>query len=134
MKATMKQLTAATFIAILVLAGNAKAEGTETKVTNNASIENTLQIENWMTDETIWNTNSIRMEYFVQETEASMELENWMTSEETWNFNNNFAEETETGLELEDWMFDNRTWETAKKEVEEALKVEAWMINNKLWE
>jgi hypothetical protein len=133
MKTTMKQLAAGTFIALLLLVGNVKAEGTETKASSQESIETTLQLEKWMTDETIWNTNSFNISEFVQETETSMELENWMTSTETWNFNNNFVEETEAGMELESWMTSEDTWNLSKINNETELTVENWMVDSNVW-
>ena len=58
MKTTVKQIASVTFIALILLVGNVKAEGTEAKASGQESIETTLQLEKWMTDETIWNTNS----------------------------------------------------------------------------
>ena len=112
MKTTMKQLAAGTFIALILLVGNVKAEGTEIKASSHESIETTLQLENWMTNETIWNTNAINNSEFVQETETNLEIENWMTNDKVWNLNNSFVEETETGLELESWMTNDEAWNT----------------------
>ena len=135
MKTTMKQLAGGTFIALLLLVGNVKAEGTETKASSQA-IETSLQVEKWMTDETIWNTKSISFVEIVPETESTLELENWMTSTETWNLNYSFVEETETGMELESWMTSEETWNSNSnvEEKETGLTVESWMINNNVWE
>jgi hypothetical protein len=132
MKTTLKQITAGTFIALLFLVGNAKA--TEIKATSLKAVETTLQLENWMTDEVIWNTTTFNITDFTQETEANLELENWMTNAELWNINTNFVEETESGLELEDWMTNEETWNAEDTNVEPNLTVEFWMINSKLWE
>jgi len=106
----MKHLAAGTFIALLLLVGNVKAEGTETKASSRESIESTLQLESWMTDESVWNENSFNIGEFARETESNLELENWMTCNETWNLNSNFVEESEMGLEVENWMIDNNVW------------------------
>ena len=132
MKTTVKQIAAATFIALILLAGNVKA--TDTKVSSQEAIETTLQLENWMTNESIWNTNSINHAEFVRETETSMELENWMTNAETWNPNNSFVNEAESGLELEDWMTNDETWNTVNNDNETELTLENWMVNNNAWE
>ena len=105
MKTTVKQIAAVTFIALILLVGNAKADGTETIASSHENIETTLQLENWMTDETIWNTNSLE---FVQETEATLELENWMINDDKWNTENTYIE---TELTVEPWMIDNNIWE-----------------------
>jgi hypothetical protein len=133
MKTTMKHLAAGTFIALLLLVGNVNAEGTETKASNHESIESTLQLENWMTDESVWNANSLNIVEFAQETEAGMDLETWMTNSETWNVSNNFVEETVTGLEIENWMTSEETWNVNNFDSETELEVENWMIDNNIW-
>ncbi len=134
MKTTMKQLAAGTFIALLLLVGNVKAEGTEVINASNKNIETTLALENWMTDETIWNTNTIEMANFVIESEMNLNIEDWMTNAETWSFSNNFITENEEALELEDWMLDRETWHARNITSEPELTIENWMINDKLWE
>ena len=133
MKTTMKKLAAGTFVALILLVGNVNAEGTEVKASSHEALESKLQLEQWMTDESIWNSNSANFEKFLQETETSLEIENWMTSEETWNVNNNFVEETETGMELESWMLNEDTWNLEKMNFDTELTVENWMLNNKIW-
>ena len=133
MKTTLKQLTAGTFIALLLLVGNVKAEGTELKASKLEFIETTLQLEGWMTDETVWNVNSVYTIDFAQETETSLQLENWMTSENIWNLDNSFVTETEAGLELENWMTSEDIWKVEKSDVEEKLVVENWMLNSDVW-
>lgn len=107
MKTTVKQLVAGIFIALLLLVVNVKAEETEIKDSNHESIEATLQLENWMSDETILSNNSFNNAEFVQETETSMELESWMTSEETWNIKDI---DSESELTIEKWMIDCDFW------------------------
>ena len=133
MKTTMKQLATATFIALILLVVNVKAEGTEKNASITENIETTLQLENWMTDETIWNTNSCSNNEFYQETENSLEIESWMTNAETWNFEFGFMQETEAGLELEGWMTSEKTWNTAELNNETALTIESWMTDNNIW-
>ena len=129
----MKQLTAGTFIALLLLVGNVKAEGTEVKASGRENIETTLQIENWMTNDAIWNANTLNTTNFVQETEVGLELENWMTNSESWNAGYNFVEETETGLSLENWMIYQKIWDLNTTDYETELTVESWMTNNNIW-
>ena len=133
MKTTMKHLTAGTFIALLLLAGNVNAKGTEAKASGHEIFENELQLENWMTDENLWNINFISFSEFSQETGTSLEFENWMTSEKTWNLSNNFVEETETGLELERWMTGSENWNVNSINSEAKLVIENWMIENSIW-
>ena len=133
MKTTMKQLTASTFIALLLLVGNVNAKGTEAKASRHENIESSLQLENWMTDEAIWNTNTARFTELVQETETTLEFENWMTNSETWNSIYNFVEETETGMSLENWMMNEKVWNSEAMDSETELKVENWMTDNNIW-
>lgn len=109
MKTTVKQLATVTFIAILFLVGNVKAEGTETIALNREIIETPLELENWMTDETIWNTNDMNIAEFNQETEASLQLEDWMINDATWKVNTN-GTESEPQLTVEPWMLDENVW------------------------
>jgi len=109
MKTTVKQLSAGTLIALLLLVGNANAEGTE-KITNNQAIETSLQLEPWMIDETIWNSTKNLNFDITQETENGLEIENWMTNSKTWSFENNFAKETESEIKIENWMTSEEIW------------------------
>jgi hypothetical protein len=109
MKTTMKNLAAGTFIAFLLMVGNVKAEGKETKTTTQA-VETTLQLEKWMTDEAIWNKESTANQSIIQETETSLQFENWMTDEAIWRHIKH-VEETETSLSIENWMTSKTIWE-----------------------
>jgi hypothetical protein len=133
MKTTVKQLTAGTIIALLLLVGNVNAKGTEAKASGHENIETSLQIEKWMTNEVIWNSTTQTISTINQESETSLELENWMTNAETWNFNNSFVEETEAGLEIETWMTNTETWNVEIAADETKLAVEGWMINDRIW-
>ena len=92
MKTTMKQLAAGTFIALLLLVGSVNAKGTEKIASGHESIESSLQIEKWMTDEFIWDSNFTGNLKIAVETEAKLELENWMTSPVIWNPTTDFTE------------------------------------------
>ncbi len=133
MKTTMKQLTAGTFIALLLLVGNVKAEGTESKASGHENIESSLQLEKWMTNDAIWNTNTTKFAELVQESETTLEIENWMTNSETWNSKTNFVEETETGMSLENWMMNEKIWDLDAMDSDTELKVENWMTDNNIW-
>lgn len=131
MKTTMKQLATGTFIALLLFVGNANAK--ETRASGHESFETTLQVEKWMTDEFIWNTDLISFIEIGQETEANLEIENWMTSLETWNFETGIFEETDENMELESWMTSEETWNVEKTDTESKLAIESWMINDSIW-
>jgi hypothetical protein len=70
---------------------------------------------------------------FEVETEESLDVEDWMTNENTFNVNSMYLEvETEESLEVEDWMTNENTFNVSfVEEIEEPLEVENWMINDK---
>ena len=111
MKTTVKQIAATTLIALIMMATNGKAEGTERLASSQANNETTLQLENWMTVETVWNTNFADNAEFILETETSLELEDWMINNESWNLGFDFGEEVEQNLKLENWMISEVTWD-----------------------
>lgn len=109
MKNTVKQITAATFLAILLFVGNTNAKGTEVKKLDK-TIETSLDVENWMIDASVWDIKSSINYEIVQVAETNLELEYWMTSEKTWNFKENSIDETEAQLIVEDWMVKDNIW------------------------
>ena len=133
MKTTMKQLATATVLAFQLLTGNANAHGTAPKHTCLLEREATLQLESWMTNETICNSNTIVICEFTVETEFEHKIENWMINAEIWNFNNTFTEETEPGLEIENWMTDQNFRDLKNEEIEPELSLEIWMMNYETW-
>jgi len=112
MKTSMKQLATGTLLALLLVVGNVRAEGTEAKAASSLEVtENKLEVENWMTDESTWNKAS----FFEMEelTEESLQVEDWMTNDNTWiteSENNGLETETETKLEIEGWMTADNVW------------------------
>jgi hypothetical protein len=133
MKTTMRQLTAGTFIALLLLVGNVNAEGTEVKASGHENIETTLQVEKWMTEEFLLNSNSVGISGLTLENESTIEVESWMINPEIWNPVNDFIEETETGLEMENWMTSELTCNVISTETETKLAIESWMTENIIW-
>ena len=133
MKTYFKQITAGTFIALLLLAGIVSAHGTEIKASGHEIIETSLQLENWMTDEIIWNTNRAYTVDLALETETALEVESWMIRGDTWNFNNQFVTEAETELEIENWMTSENMWEVQETAIEEELTLENWMVDDEVW-
>lgn len=133
MRTKVKGIATATFIAVLLMVGNAKA--TELKANSIKSIETEqkLQIETWMTNETVWNTSALNSMDFAVETETEIELESWMTNTELWNTNKVFEQELESELLVEIWMTNDKTWNTVNNDVETALTVEHWMVNDNFW-
>ncbi len=108
MKTTINKLTAAAIFAFILLAGNVRAEGNDATASSLENItETSLQMENWMTDENIWNVTATTT--FADETEAQLEMENWMTNDSTWDVKAQLSE-TETGLQIERWMVNEKIW------------------------
>lgn len=135
MKTMMKQLTAVSFVTLILLVSNVSAEGTQAKASgyvNNVNNESSLQVENWMINSEIWNvkTNTI---YFVDQQEAALEVENWMVA--NWEMQNMLADQADQALEVESWMTSANVWKTTgfSTENETALNVENWMMENKAW-
>ena len=109
MKTTINKLAAGFIFVLLLLAGNVRAEGNDVTA---SSLENTmetsLQLENWMTDETVWTITNTAV--LTVEAETGLEMENWMTNESTWEVKHPLLSETETDLQLEGWMTNNKIW------------------------
>lgn len=110
MKTQFKQLAAMAIFAIIFLAGNVHAKGNKAIIASGleTAVETTLEMENWMTDATIWNTTSIVGVEI--EAESGLEMENWMTDKETWEVSPNLVQDTDSELELEQWMFNEKNW------------------------
>ena len=132
MKTTLKQLTAGTFTALLLLAGNGYAKGTQAKASSQET-ETSLLLEKWMTDESVWNSKSTFTFEIDQETETGLSLENWMTKADVWNLKSDFAEEAESIMEVENWMTCEEIWNVENKTGETELTLENWMINENVW-
>ncbi len=113
MKTRMKQLTAGTLLALLMIVGNVQAEGTEVKASSlEVLTETKLELENWMMDENVWNETAFI--WSEQATEESLNLENWMTDEITWEASTvsvvNEETEKEVKLKIESWMTADNVW------------------------
>jgi hypothetical protein len=132
MKTTVKQITAGAFLAILLLIGNTNVKGSETESLNQ-TIETALNVENWMINETVWDTKSLTNYEIDLAAETIMGSENLMTSENTLSLSNYFVVENEAGLELENWMTCEKVWNSEETEVEAELTIESWMVNTKVW-
>jgi hypothetical protein len=109
MKTRFNQIAFATIFSLVFIAGTVSAKGNEAKASGHAlETENTLEVENWMMDETIWAAGSTAV---FSATEEELEVENWMTNQNTWKVATPLVE----------------------TEKEEALEVEPWMVNSKIW-
>jgi len=136
MKTTMKQLTAGTFLTLIMLVGNVNAEGTQAKASSHENaIETTLQVEKWMIDNAAWNTNADKMIAYELVADESIQIENWMTDVNAWDVNHFATEANEPELKLEDWMTESN-WELnglIAEEQEAPLTVESWMTTGQAW-
>ncbi len=74
--------TAAIF-AFILFAGNVFASELKSIASSHENIaEATLEVENWMTSNIVWEVEGVKM--IAQETDAELSLESWMTNDETW--------------------------------------------------
>jgi len=110
MKTRSKQLTAMAIFAIILLAGNVNAKGNKAILASGleTTVETSLQMENWMTDEAVWNTTSTAI--IANEADADLEMENWMVDDKTWEVSPQLVQETENKMELEQWMINENNW------------------------
>lgn len=133
MKTKMKNLATVTLAALLLVAINVKAEGKVKAYLKQENVETELEMENWMTDETIWDTNSGFLINVVEETEETMEMESWMMDSNSWSIGFSITEEIEPELELEDWMLEIHVPHRKFIESEPALMLEDWMTDSSIW-
>lgn len=110
MKTTISQLAAITLFSLIILVGNVNAKGTELDVINFVTVEENLELEDWMTNETLW-ANEATI-YIEQEIDDNLKMEDWMLNENNWNFT--------TPIIIE-------------KEADEKLDIEPWMTNEIIW-
>ena len=132
MKTTMKQLTAVSFVALILLVSNVSAEGTQAKASGYVNNEFSLQIENWMINSDTWNVKTSTID-FVDQSDSPLELENWMMA--NWEMQSMLAVQDEPALEVENWMTSADVWNAIdySAENETALNIENWMMENKAW-
>ncbi len=109
----MKTISKILFIALLALV-TTTTSAHETKLevasSHGNEIETTLQLENWMLEDSFWETT--QAEYQL-ELEKPLQLECWMLDESKWekSEDNLFVTEKEQELELEPWMYNANFWE-----------------------
>ncbi len=110
MKTTIKQLAALAIFSIILLAGNVNAEAHESITASSleTTVETTLEMESWMTDESIWSTAITEIVF--EEADSELEMESWMTDTTNWEVTPKIVMETETGLEMENWMVNENNW------------------------
>ena len=83
--------------------------------TNRIANEETMSMENWMTDYKSWNiNNSEKNNLSYQESEKAMKVESWMLK----SFNDKtdvFTDPVENNTKVESWMLDMKDWSVTKK-------------------
>ncbi len=108
MKTRISQLAAITLFSLILLVGNVNAKGTEIDASSHEAVETTLEIENWMINDFIWDTNNNLG--FENTNDELLELENWMTNDKVWELETTVETETEQALAFETWMIDENIW------------------------
>ena len=108
MNKRISQLAAITLFSLILLVGNVNAKGTEIAASSHEVVETTLELENWMINDNLWETNNILG--LENANEESLELESWMTNDEAWELENTFETEKEQPLVIEPWMTNENIW------------------------
>ena len=110
----MKTIRNILFIAILAftLSNNVNAKETELNVASSHenTEETTLDLENWMLEESFWNISET--ENLNMETEEVLKLESWMLDDSNWKVEEEVYVEEEKELDFESWMFNVNYRET----------------------
>jgi len=113
------------------------SEATNFEVLLEEEVEESLELEDWMTNEA--NFTSV---FIIEEAvESPLEVEDWMKDETYFAVPSISLEfEAEEVLEIENWMLNTEnfsgtdmSYELAQAEDHE-LEIEQWMTNNKVWE
>ena len=109
MKTRNKLFTAAAILAFVLFAGNVFATEKEAFASSHESItETSLQIENWMTSNDVWDVEDSKM--ILQETDADLDVENWMTDDDVWSTGYFETVAHESDMSVENWMINNEYW------------------------
>ena len=109
MKTKISQIVAAAFFVVFLIAGNVNAKGTELSALSHEVEESELEIEDWMLCENFGQIVNCQLETVLEE---AIEVENWMTDESAWETEMKLELETETEeeLALESWMTEQKNW------------------------
>ena len=106
---TMRKLAMLILLAAFFFAANVNATETERKALIHESIEAELEIEDWMTNESVWNMEQSTAIAITEELESGLEIENWMVNEEFWEIDI-LTNEKEKELFVECWMISENLW------------------------
>ena len=112
-KVGLNQIILVTFLAVILITGSVRAEGTEVHVVSGLEniSEPRLEVEKWMISETFWyhSQNSFAEEY---EEEENLCLEDWMVDKSIWQVPviEYFQDAKDQKLVVENWMTDKKYW------------------------
>ena len=110
MKTRIKTLTTALFLIVFFAAGNLSAKGTEVHASSQVETEQTMELENWMTNEYFWNENET---IFIEDAQdVNLEVESWMTKKEYWKELKlgKIEKDSDSDLATEKWMTNENIW------------------------
>ncbi len=154
---------AATILAIALAISNLSFANGNSMNSFNAmleeEIENTLELENWMTNETnFYASVSVDLE-----SEKALDMEEWMVAERNFFSEINIENSSEEAMEMEEWMVNEKVFKAKKENREKTsdrsdnvkphasqkkfgtrtfivkeqkdpeLKIESWMLDYRYW-
>ncbi|HKM93007.1 MAG TPA: hypothetical protein VJY41_05085 [Prolixibacteraceae bacterium] len=77
---------------------------------NDNYIEENLEIQAWMTSDSVWQLNQKPSNIFSENTiEGQLNIESWMTDDKLW-FGHNEEVANSQNLKIESWMTDSKYW------------------------
>lgn len=80
-----------------------------------------------------YKTENFDFSILENETEPTLEMEEWMNDETYFDsFSFQLIEETETEMSLEEWMLDENLFQVIESS-ENPLELETWMTSEKVW-
>jgi hypothetical protein len=102
---------------------------------NGIDNEETLEIENWMTNENLWEVEAA-VHFSAEEVsdEAELEIEEWMTDEQLWEKEGKEVEGKDRMTTFTDDAGNVYLMISfSKAEKEAPLRIERWMVDDRYW-
>jgi hypothetical protein len=86
-------------------------------ISNNMADEESMSVENWMTNYKSWEiNNSGENNLNIEDSEKALKVENWMLKKfDNKKDNQVFIDQVEENLKVENWMLDLKDWSITKK-------------------
>ncbi len=130
MKTRKIAIAAILMLSIISITPRAEAAGKFKKHStfSQTTVEPTLEIEVWMTNNYLWNP-----EYLVgiaANEDAKMEIEGWMVNTSLWNKQVAIADPK---LTLENWMTSPMIWDYLALIPDTKMELENWMPSQDVW-